>query len=104
MTDFIRQARTYTDSTGALATTEETLTGDAIRISKVRESEKAQFAEGAVIGETAVLLWIGADYDADLRPKPGDMVTWEDVAWTVAWVNPIAPDGVTLAARVGVAR
>lgn len=103
MTDFVRKAPTLGATDGAFAVTTTTISGEAIRLSRVRDGERAQFPQlGLVAQETAVLFFTPATYGE--RPAVGDVVTWEEVEWTVAWVNPIAPDGVTIAARVGCTR
>lgn len=102
MTDFIRRTTTHGSADGSVAIVESTITGEAIRVG-ASSSELAQFAAlGLSTQETAVLFFTPDTYGE--RPAAGDVVTWESVEWTVQYVAPIAPDGVTIAARCGVSR
>ena len=107
MTTFTRRATTYDTATDTQTVATTTLTGSAIRV-RASSGEIARFSALGVHQETAVLFFTPTTYGD--RPRPGDTVAWEtdenddDIIWTVAFVDPIAPDGVTIAARVGVRR
>ena len=102
MTTFTRRTVTYDVATDAQTVVTTTLPGSAIRVRSTR-SELAQFAAGGLTHEeTATLFWTPTTYGD--RPRPGDTVSWEDLTWTVVFVDPIAPDGVTVAVRAGVRR
>jgi hypothetical protein len=102
MTTFTRKTVTEDTATGQVTSSSTTLTGSAIRV-RSSSGELARFAAGGLVHqETATLFWTPTTYGD--RPRPGDTVEWEDLDWTVVFVDPIAPDGVTIAARVGVVR
>jgi hypothetical protein len=102
MTTFVRSTVTYDEATGHQTAVSTAVAGVAIRVRSSKD-ELARFGAGsATFQETAVLFWTPDAYGD--RPRPGDVVTWEEVEWTAVFVDPIAPDGVTIAARVGVGR
>lgn len=102
MTTFVRSTVSYDPTTGHQTAVSTSVAGAAIRVRSSR-GELAQFAAGsAAFQETATLFWTPDAYGD--RPRPGDVVTWEETEWAVVFVDPIAPDGVTIAARVGVGR
>jgi hypothetical protein len=103
MTTFVRSTVTYDATTGNQTAVSTAVAGVAIRVANPYRNELARFEKGsATFQETAVLFWTPDAYGD--RPRPGDVVTWEEVEWTAVFVDPIAPDGVTIAARVGVGR
>ena len=104
MTDFTRTVPGAHDAATDTfaAPTVSTVTGEAIRVG-ASASELHRFAAGGFVAqETAVLFWTPTTYGD--RPRPGDTVSWESLTWVVLYVDPIAPDGVTIAARVSVYR
>lgn len=92
---FTRVTRTYTASTDTSTISTSTVAGYAVRIPgnpKVYEALK-------LIPETApTLLFAPSTYDG--LPDVGDTVSWDSTTYTVRSVQPIAPDGNNLLARV----
>jgi hypothetical protein len=77
------------------APTVTTITGNAIA---VRGDPTRYRALGLVLTEAPTLFFAPTTYGE--TPAPGDTVTWTSIVYTVRDVAPIAPDGVTIAARV----
>lgn len=99
MITFTRTTQVENESTGVLTPTVTTITGAAIR---VRGSPETNRALGLVDSEAPTLLFTPTTYGE--RPQAGDTVIWESLLWSVADVNPIAPDGITIMARVVIQR
>jgi hypothetical protein len=82
--------------------TSDTVTGSAIKV-RAKSSEVEQYrALGLVLAETVTLFFTPDTYGD--TPALGSTVEWADVTYTVRTVDTIAPDGVTIAARLGVSR
>ena len=98
---FTRATRTYTAADDTSTVAETTITGSAIQ---VRGDPKRYVALGLVLSEMPTLFFSPTTYGE--TPAPGDTVTWPTggSTWTVRDVDPIAPDGVTIAARVVIAK
>jgi hypothetical protein len=75
--------------------TATTITGHAIQ---VRGDPQRYRALGLVLTTMPTLFFSPTTYGE--TPAPGDTVTWTSIVYTVRDVAPIAPDGVTIAARV----
>ena len=86
-----------TDTWGTPVTT--TVTGEAVR---VRGDPETYRALGLIQSENPTLLFTPATYGE--APEPGYTVEWSNVVYTVRDVNPVAPDGVMILARVVVSR
>jgi hypothetical protein len=84
-------ATTNTFSSGAATT----ITGNAI---EVRPNPTRYTALGLVLTTMPTLFFSPTTYGD--TPAPGDVVVWAGVSRTVKDVERIAPDGVTIAARV----
>ena len=100
-TTFTRKANTYNPETGVLTVSESTITGSAVQV----ESDPRRFdALGLSLLENLTLLFTPTTYGE--TPQPGDEVTWpaSGTVYKVADVDPIAPDGVTILARVVIGR
>ena len=98
---FTRSTRTYTATTDVATVAETTITGSAIQ---VRGDPRRYQALGLVLTDMPTLFFSPTTYgDA---PEPGDTVTWPTGGhtWTVKDVDPIAPDGVLIAARIVIGR
>jgi len=96
---FTRTTRTYTPTTDTSTITSTTVAGSAIRIPgdpKVYEALKL------VEWDAPTLLFAPTTYDE--VPEPGDTLSWDSNTYTVRAVQPIAPDGNNLLARVVVTR
>lgn len=87
------------DAAGLLTPTVTTITGSAIRVRGLPQTMRAL---GLIDSEAPTLFFTPTTYGD--RPAPGDTVVWELLTWTVKDVDPIAPDGITIAARVVITR
>lgn len=98
---FTRSTRTYTPTTDVSTVAETTITGSAIQ---VRGDPRRYAALGLVLSEMPTLFFSPTTYGD--TPAPGDTVVWPDSGhtWTVKDVDPIAPDGVLIAARIVIGR
>ncbi len=96
-TTFTRKTQTYNPENGVMTTTESTVAGAAFR---VRSDPERFVALGLNITENPTLFFTPTDYGG--TPQPGDEVTWpaNGTVYHVKDVDPIAPDGVVIAARV----
>lgn len=99
MTTFTRITQTVSASDGALGTpSTTTVTGSAIRVRGLPETYRKL---GLIDSESPTLFFTPTTYGE--TPLPGDTVVWPvggTKTYTVQDVNPIAPDGVVIAARV----
>jgi len=96
---FTRTTATHDPTTGTYTTSGITIPGNAIQ---VRGNPERYRAAGLVLSTMPTLLWSPTTYGSYV-PEPGDTVTWPETggsAYTVRDVDPIAPDGVLIAARV----
>ena len=99
MITFSRVTQAHVAATDAVTPTVTTVTGEAIQ---VRPSLQRYQALGLVLATMPTLFFTPTTYGE--VPKPGDTVEWADETYTVRDVDPIAPDGVVIAARIVVAR
>lgn len=86
-----------TDTPGTPTVT--TIPGSAVQ---VRGSPNTYLRLTLIESSNPTLFFTPSTY-GDL-PKMGDTVTWAGAPCTVADVNPVAPDGVVIAARIVVSR
>lgn len=106
MITFTRTAQTYDAATDTMTSVATTVTGDAVQVTP-KDSDLVRFRErDLVITETILLLFTPTTYGQ--VPAPGDVVTWPNssvgLEYTVRDVNPLAPDGVVILARVACGR
>jgi len=92
---FTRTTRSYSGTTDTPTTQTTTLPGTAIR---VRGDPHRYSALGLVESKAPTLLWIPTTYGD--TPEPGDEVVWRSETYTARDVEVVAPDGVTIAAKV----
>ena len=85
----------YDPETDTATKTTTTVTGRAMR---VRGNPHRYDALGLVESKAPTLFFVPQTYGE--TPAPGDVVTWESEQYTARDVLPIAPDGVTIAARI----
>ena len=100
-TTFTRRANTYNAETGVLSVVESTIEGAAIRV----KGDPHIYKElGLSLTENPTLLFTPETYGE--VPEPGDEVTWpaNGTVYKVKAVDPIAPDGVVVLARVMIGR
>ena len=106
MITFTRTTQTADPATGIPTPTVTTITGNAVRVAPRSKLDIERYAElGLQLHQIAVLLFTPTTYGD--TPQTGDTVVWpatNGATYTVRDVNPIAPDGVTIAARVAVTR
>lgn len=86
---------TYDPETDTATPTTTTITGTAIR--SVGDPHRYA-ALGLVESQAPTLFWVPTTYGD--TPEPGDTVVWQSTTYTARDVTVIAPDGVTIAARV----
>ena len=85
----------YDPETDSATPSTTTVTGTAIR----SRGTPHKYAElGLVESKAPTLFWIPTTYGD--TPEPGDTVVWLNETYTARDVEVIAPDGVTIAARV----
>lgn len=93
---FTRTVQSSYDPETDLATlTTTTVVGTAMR---TRGDPQRYTALGLVESEAPTLLFVPTTYGQ--TPKAGDTVSWQSETFTARDVQVIAPDGVTIAARV----
>lgn len=96
MTTFTRVTQNVNPADGTIGTpTTTTITGSAIRVRGLPETYQKL---GLIDSQSPTLFFTPTNYGD--TPAPGDTVVFGGVTFTVHDVNPIAPDGVTIAARV----
>jgi hypothetical protein len=93
---------TYDPETGIhTSPTSSTITGSAIQ---VRGDAQRYAAQELNLSTMPTLLFTPYDYDlsafSSAFVRPGDTVVWRTVTYTVKDVEPIAPDGVVILARI----
>ncbi len=98
-TNLTRKTKTHDRATDTFTTTETTIPGVAMR---VRGDPAAYRTLELVESEAPTLLWVPQTYGQ--TPRPGDLLTWNSLEYTVAEVFPLAPDGVTIHARIIIRR
>ncbi len=107
MITFTRVTPTYNPSSDTMSTVTTTVTGDAIQV-QPNASDIQRFKErDLLLTETILLLFTPTTYG--YVPMPGDTVVWPAsgstaTTYTVRDVNPLAPDGVVIMARVACGR
>jgi hypothetical protein len=99
MITFTRTTQTYNQATGDVVPVVTTVTGSAIQ---VKGDPQRYQAMGLILATMPTLLFTPTSYGQ--VPKPGDAVTWSGVDYTVRDVDPLAPDGVVILARVVIGR
>jgi hypothetical protein len=94
-----RTAKTHTPSTDAMTTSRSEIAGAAVQ---VKGTPKAYAALGLVESEAPTLLFAAATYgDA---AQLGDELEWNSKTVRVKSIDPTAPDGTPIVARLVVAR
>ncbi len=101
MITFTRRTQTYDENTGRTSVTETAISGSAIQV----KGNPARYAAlGLVLGTMPTLLFTPAVYglaaNGPAFVQPGDRVTWVGKDYTVKDVDPVAPDGVVILARI----
>ena len=101
-TTFTRKTQTLDPETGVMKTVETTVTGAAFR--QMRGDPHVYAELGLSLTENPQLFFTPTTYGE--VPKPGDEVTWPTggTVYKVKSVNPLAPDGVVIAAKVVIGR
>jgi hypothetical protein len=105
---FTRATQTYTPTTDVTAVTETTITGSAVQ---VRGNAQRYADQGLTLSTMPTLLISAEDYGlvsfSEDFVRPGDTVEWptgSGTIYTVKDVEPVAPDGYAIIARVAIAR
>jgi hypothetical protein len=93
---------TYDPETGLhTSPTTSTITGNAIQ---VRGDPQRYAAAGLNLSTMPTLLFTPTSYNLSTFStdfvRPGDTTTWRNTNYTVKDVDPIAPDGVVIMARI----
>lgn len=96
---FTKTLQQHDAATDAVTSTTLSVVGHAVQ---TRSDPKRYEALGLLITEARTLLFAPTIYGA--LPAPGYTVTWAGSEWTVRDVDPVAPDGTALVARVTVSR
>ena len=96
---FSRTTVTYTasDDTSTVAVT--SVAGYAVQV----RGNPQRYALLGLVLETALTLFFTPTTRGEV-PRPGDVGTWNSLSYTVKDVDPIAPNGTVIAARVTVSR
>jgi hypothetical protein len=91
---------THAPTTGTFTTpTTSTVTGSAVRV----RGDAQRYTELQLVEAEAPTLLFAPDTYGDL-PELESVVTWGGVDYTVRDINPVAPDGNAILARIIVAR
>lgn len=100
MITFVRNTQSnYDPETDTATVTETEITGVALRV----RGEPKRYAElGLVESQAPTLFFVPTTYGD--TPEPGDAVEWLNDTYIVRDVDPLAPDGVTISARVIIAK
>lgn len=102
MITFTRTTQTYDAATDTMTPVTTTVTGEAVR---VKGDPQRYQALGLRLDTMPTLLFTPTTYGE--VPEPGDTVVWPLTGgdtYTVKDVDPVAPDGVVILARVVIAR
>lgn len=102
MITFTRTTQTPDPATGIPTPAQTTITGSAIQ---VRGRPQRYMALGLNLTTMPTLVFTPTTYGE--VPEPGDVVTWPATngkVYSVKDVDPIAPDGVVIVARVVIGR
>lgn len=101
MITFTRTRRVYDETTDQSVAVTSTITGNAIQ---VRGDPRRYKALGLVLSTMPTLFFTPTDYallaNGTEFVQPGDTVQWASKEYTVRDVDPIAPDGNVIAARI----
>ena len=101
MVTFTRVAMTIDATTDVATASTTTITGNAMQ---VRGNPQRYKELGLTLGTMPTLFFAPTNYNLDVFStdfvQPGDTVTWASKVYTVKDVDPIAPDGVVIAARI----
>jgi hypothetical protein len=97
MITFTRTQQVENQVTGHVTPVVSSVTGSAIQ---VRPSLQRYKALNLALATTPTLFFTPMTYGE--VPQPGDAVTWAGKPYVVRDVDPIAPDGVVIAARVAI--
>lgn len=92
---FTHTVQTYNPVTDATTPTVTTIAGNAIQVRGRPDRYKAL---NLVLTLQPTLFWCPTVYGD--TPNVGDATTWAGKDYTVLDIDPIAPDGVTIAVRV----
>lgn len=96
-----RTSSGYDGSTDQSVVVETTITGNAIQ---VRGDPRRYKALGFVLSTMPTLFFTPTEYGLEANGsdfvQPSDTVVWGSRTYTVRDVDPIAPDGVVIAARI----
>lgn len=95
---FTRTTLTYNEATDTNTEVDTTITGSAIQV----KGDPQKYRDLGLVLSTMPTLLFAADTYGD-AVEPGDVVTWPETggsAYTVKDVDPVAPDGVYIVARV----
>jgi DNA/RNA endonuclease YhcR with UshA esterase domain len=105
MITFTRVTQTQDETTGLLTPVTTTITGEAVQ---VRGHPQRYAALGLRLDTMPTLLVTPTTYpllaNGDEFVLPGDTVEWTGEVFTVRDVEPVAPDGRVIVARVVVAK
>lgn len=105
MTTFLRRSQLFDESTGLSTETITTCDGSAVR---VRGTPATYAALGLSERQAPTLLFTPDAYplraDSDEFVRPGDEVEWVGATYVVRDVDPVAPDGFVIVARIVVQR
>jgi hypothetical protein len=95
---------TYDASTDTYTTpTTATVNGSAVRVAAKASADVQKYAAlGLVQSEAPCLFFTPTTYGS--LPLPGYQVTWNSIVYTARDVDPIAPNGVAIAARIVVVK
>jgi hypothetical protein len=101
MITFTRTRQAVDEATGQVTPTVTTVTGAAIQ---VRGIPQRYAALGLTLATMPTLFFTPTDYNlaagSDQFVLPGDVTTWAGQVAVARDVDPIAPDGVVIAARI----
>ena len=91
---------TFDEATGLYSgSSTSTVTGSAVR---VRGNPKTYDRLSLKQNEAPTLLFTPTTYGQ--LPLPDDKVTWNSIEYTVRDIDPVAPDGTTILAKIVVSR
>lgn len=95
MVPLTRETQTYDATTDTVTPTVTTINGTAM---KTRGNPKRYEELKLRMTEAPALLWVPETYGD--TPLPGDTLTWNGKKFTVRDVDALAPDGVTILAKL----
>lgn len=101
MITFTRTALAVDPATEVAVETVTTITGSAIQVAG---DPRRYAADGLTLSTMPTLFFTPTTYAlrafTDEFVKPGDTVVWQSVQYVVRAVDPIAPDGFVIVARI----